>query len=168
MSRLRSDPAQAARPCSVTRDPDFSLYQTLSPNQFTGSPSIFQTPRLRVAPKRMVSSPTPNSATSTTSVWATSRRRSSAPTAFFLTPLILTPSSVITPSMWTAETGNMSVSIQHPFPCNLQTCKIIFFCRGAGARPRPQVLQSKRFLQPRRSSCVHQVLQLCPRLPSSL
>ena len=110
----------------------------LPPKAQTSS-SVFQTMLAlhSVALRRTGSSPTWSSATSTTSVWQISQRRSSARTVSCLTPLIPTQSSATTPSMLTVETGNMFVStfITTITPFMIIPLKTFpnhtFACRGA-------------------------------------
>merc|ERR1711936_599851 len=64
-----------------------------------------------VVQRRTGSSPTPSSATSTTSAWPRSRKRSSALTDSCLTQPTPTRSSATIPSTWTAETENMFRSL---------------------------------------------------------
>ena len=124
----------------------FTLVAGLNPPILPETPtssSVFQTLLAlpSVAPRRMGSSPTWNSATSTTSVSPTFLRKSSAPTVFFLMPRIQTQSCATIPSTLTVETVNMFVSIPLPvkltksqFPYNSPKKVpnfIVVFFRGA-------------------------------------
>ncbi len=65
--------------------------------------------------RRTVSSPTPSSATNTTSVSEMSRRPSSVRTDFSSRPATPTASSAIIPLMWSAALGSLSVSTSVQF-----------------------------------------------------
>ena len=96
---------------------------------------LFQTPPAlpSVVRRRTGSLPTPSSATSTTSAWPRSRKRSSALTDSCSTQPTPTRSSATIPSTWTAETENMFVSAPFPFSIYFLDIQPIIFllCRGA-------------------------------------